>query len=167
MDSIFSFTDKFIDNHIKNKKLNILLKKVINREMFDYIFFGVLATVVSIGTFWIFDKILGTDYALISNILSWIITVTFAFFTNKFFVFHSDKTDRNTLIKEILSFTGARLFSLGVEEAGLAFAQFILHADKIYVFIFSGTFIAKVILQVVVVILNYVLSKLIIFKNKK
>lgn len=168
MDRIFEFTDKLIDRWFKNEKINSLLKKIINREMFDYIVFGVLATLVSLVTFWLFDKLLGPKFALISNVISWIITVTFAFFTNKFFVFHSKSTDSGTLMKEIISFTGARLFSLGVEEAGLFIAQFVFHADKkMYFSTLSGMMIAKIFLQIVVVIMNYVFSKLFIFKNKK
>lgn len=168
MNKIFEFTDKLIDKLFKSEKINSFLKKIINREMFDYLFFGVLATIVSLVSFWIFDKILGPKLALISNVISWIITVAFAFFTNKFFVFHSTKTDGSTLLKEIISFTGARLFSLGVEEAGLFIAQFAFHADKkLYFGSISGMMIAKIILQVVVVIMNYVFSKLFIFKDKK
>lgn len=168
MDKIFGFTDKLIDKLFKNEKINSLLKKIINREMFDYIVFGVLATVVSLVTFWLFDKLLGSKYALISNVISWIITVTFAFFTNKFFVFHSKSMESKTLLKEIISFTSARLFSLGVEEGGLAIAQFLFHADKkTYFGVIGGMMIAKVILQIIVVIINYVFSKLFIFKEKK
>lgn len=168
LDKIFEFTDKIIDKFFKSEKLNSFLKKIVNREMFDYLFFGVLTTVVSLASFWAFDKILGSKFALISNVISWIISVAFAFFTNKFFVFHSNKTDGSTLFKEIVSFTGARLFSLGVEEAGLFIAQFVFHADKkMYFGAVSGMMIAKIFLQVVVVIMNYVFSKLFIFKDKK
>ncbi len=169
MDKIFEFTDELIDKLFKNEKINSLLKKIINREMFDYIVFGVLATVVSLVTFWLFDKIFGSKFALISNILSWIITVTFAFFTNKFFVFHSKSMERKTLVKEIVSFTGARLFSLGFEEAGIFIAQFVFHADK-KAFLdgkLSGMMFSKIILSVAVVIMNYIFSKLFIFKDKK
>ena len=168
LNKIFEFTDRFIDKHFKNEKINSILKKLINREMFDYIFFGAMATLVSLVTFWLFDKLLGSKLALVSNIISWIITVSFAFFTNKFFVFHSKSTDGSTLIKEITSFTAARLFSLGVEEAGLFIAQFVFHADtKTYFGAVGGMMIAKVFLQIVVIIMNYVFSKLFIFKNKK
>ncbi|MCQ2479761.1 MAG: GtrA family protein [Clostridia bacterium] len=168
MNRIFEFTDKLIDKLFKSEKINSFLKKIINREMFDYLFFGVLTTVVSLVSFWLFDKILGSKFALISNVFSWIISVAFAFVTNKFFVFHSNKTDGNTLLKEIVSFTGARLFSLGVEEAGLFIAQFLFHADKkVYFGSIGGMMIAKIVLQIIVVIMNYVFSKLFIFKDKK
>ena len=143
MKKFFEFTDRFIDKHIHNAKINSALKKVINLEMFYYILFGVLATVVSL--------------------------------TNKFIVFRSKSTESQTLFKEIISFAAARLFSLGVEEAGLAIAQFIFHSDEAIYFTvnltaeksyeFTGTDIAKIVLQVIVVIMNYVFSKLFIFND--
>lgn len=160
MDKLFEFTDKMIDKFFKNEKLNSLMKKIINREMFDYIVFGVLTTVISIVTLWLFNRLFGVKFVLLNNVLSWILAVAFAFITNKFIVFKSSSTESKTLLKEIISFTGARLLSLGVEEAGLAIAQFVFHVDE------TGAMIAKIILQIIVIIINYVLSKLFIFKDK-
>ncbi len=168
LNKIFEFTDNLIDKHIKNPKLNSMLKKVINLEMFLYIVFGVLTTVVNLVVFKIFEKLLGTKFALITNIIAWIAAVAFAFVTNKFLVFRSKSTESQTLLKEIISFTAARLFSLGVEEAGLAVAQFVFHADeKKFILGLTGTMVAKLILQIIVVIMNYVFSKLYIFKDKE
>lgn len=161
MKKVFEVTDKIIDSLFKSEKINSLLKKIINIEMFYYIVFGALTTVISIGSLWIFNKLFGEKLLLLNNILSWILAVAFAFVTNKFIVFKSIKTDNKTLFKEILSFTGARLLSLGIEEAGLAIAQFAFHVDK------KGAMIAKIILQIIVVIINYILSKLFIFKEIK
>lgn len=141
------------------------------KELISYVFFGVLATIVSILSFKLFDVLLGPDLYLLSNVISWIITVIFAYFTNKIWVFESKNWKANVLVKEIVSFFGARVFSLVVEEAGLW-----LMIDQmdmggiswdILTFSISGNMIAKIIMQVVVVILNYVFSKLIIFKKKK
>ncbi|HIU69206.1 MAG TPA: GtrA family protein [Candidatus Scubalenecus merdavium] len=141
------------------------------KELISYVFFGVLATIVSILSFKLFDVLLGPDLYLLSNVISWIITVIFAYFTNKIWVFESKSWKANVLVKEIVSFFGARVFSLVVEEAGLW-----LMIDQmdmggiswdILTFSISGNMIAKIIMQVVVVILNYVFSKLIIFKKKK
>ncbi len=170
MNKIFEFTDKIIDKLIKNEKLSSFLKKIISREMFDYVLFGVLTTVVNLVSFNIFEKLLGQKYALISNVIAWVIAVIFAFVTNKFLVFHSKSMDSKTLVKEFTAFTGARLFSLGVEELGLVIAQFLFHADEksfhLASFTLSGMMITKIILAVVVVIINYIFSKLFIFKNK-
>lgn len=141
------------------------------KELISYVFFGVLATIVSILSFKLFDVLLGPDLYLLSNVISWIITVIFAYFTNKIWVFESKSWKADVLVKEIVSFFGARVFSLVVEEAGLW-----LMIDQmdmggiswdILTFSISGNMIAKIIMQVVVVILNYVFSKLIIFKKKK
>lgn len=141
------------------------------KELISYVFFGVLATIVSILSFKLFDVLLGPELYLLSNVISWIITVIFAYFTNKIWVFESKSWKANVLVKEIVSFFGARVFSLVVEEAGLW-----LMIDQmdmggiswdILAFSISGNMIAKIIMQVVVVILNYVFSKLIIFKKKK
>lgn len=141
------------------------------KELISYVFFGVLATIVSILSFKLFDVLLGPELYLLSNVISWIITVIFAYFTNKIWVFESKSWKADVLVKEIVSFFGARVFSLVVEEAGLW-----LMIDQmdmggiswdILTFSISGNMIAKIIMQVVVVILNYVFSKLIIFKKKK
>lgn len=107
---------------------------------------------------------------MLSNVISWIITVIFAYFTNKLWVFQSKSWKPNVVIRELVGFFGARLFSLGVEELGLW-----LMIDKMDIgrigfeilgFDVNGNLIAKVIMQVVIVILNYIFSKLIIFKKK-
>ncbi len=171
MNKIFEFTDKIIDKLIKSEKLNALLKKIVSREMFDYLFFGVLTTVVNLGAMALCEKFFGTGIPLVSNAIAWVVAVIFAFVTNKFFVFHSKSMDKKTLSKEFFPFAGARLFSLGIEELGLWIAQFFFDADeKIYNIAsieLSGTMLTKIILSVIVVIMNYAFSKLFIFKNKK
>lgn len=148
------------------------IKKLFNKykELISYVFFGVLATIVSIGSFKIFDVILGEHLYMLSNVISWIITVIFAYFTNKLWVFQSKSWKPNVVVRELIGFFGARLFSLGVEELGLW-----LMIDKMNIgtigfeildFDVNGNLIAKVIMQVVIVILNYIFSKLIIFKKK-
>ena len=148
------------------------IKKLFNKykELINYVFFGVLATIVSIGSFKIFDVILGEHLYMISNVISWIITVIFAYFTNKLWVFQSKSWKPNVVVRELIGFFGARLFSLGVEELGLW-----LMIDKMNIgtigfeildFDVNGNLIAKVIMQVVIVILNYIFSKLIIFRKK-
>lgn len=148
------------------------IKKLFNKykELINYVFFGVLATIVSIGSFKIFDVILGEHLYMISNVISWIITVIFAYFTNKLWVFQSKSWKPSVVVRELIGFFGARLFSLGVEELGLW-----LIIDKMNIgtigfeildFDVNGNLIAKVIMQVVIVILNYIFSKLIIFKKK-
>ena len=101
------------------------------------------------------------------------IAVAFAYVTNKLFVFESKSWSLPVIRREIPSFVAARLFSLGVEEAGLLFFVSLLKfGEKSFTiplinFELSGTMTAKIILAVVVVILNYFFSKLVIFKNRQ
>lgn len=150
-----------------------MIKKLFNKykELISYVFFGVLATVVNLVSFKIFDAILGEKLYLITNVVSWLITVIFAYFTNKLWVFESKSWKANVVIKELIGFFGARIFSLVVEEAGLWLMIDICHMSNISLNIFdlfdlNGNMIAKIIMQIVVVILNYVFSKLVIFRQK-
>lgn len=150
-----------------------MIKKLFNKykELISYVFFGVLATVVNLVSFKIFDAILGENLYLITNVVSWLITVIFAYFTNKLWVFESKSWKANVVVKELIGFFGARIFSLVVEEAGLWLMIDLCHMGNIswniLGFGINGNMIAKIIMQVVVVILNYVFSKLVIFKHKK
>ena len=149
-----------------------MIKKLFEKykEVISYVFFGVLATVVNLVSFKIFNAVLGAHLYLLTNVISWLITVIFAYFTNKLWVFESKSWKAEVVIKELIGFFGARIFSLVVEEAGLWLMIDIMHMGKISWDIFSfnldGNMIAKIIMQVVVVILNYVFSKLVIFKQK-
>ena len=149
-----------------------MIKKLFNKykEIISYVFFGVLATVVSIGTYKLFEIVLGKELYLVSNILSWIITVAFAYVTNKLWVFKSKSWKANVIVKEIIGFAGARIFSLVVEEAGLWLLVDICNMKalsfEIFSFRLNGEMIAKIIMQVIVVIMNYIFSKFIIFKKK-
>ena len=149
-----------------------MIKKLFEKykEVISYVFFGVLATVVNLVSFKIFNAVLGAHLYLLTNVISWLITVIFAYFTNKLWVFESKSWKAEVVIKELIGFFGARIFSLVVGEAGLWLMIDIMHMGKISWDIFSfnldGNMIAKIIMQVVVVILNYVFSKLVIFKHK-
>ena len=149
-------------------KIKKLAKKY--RELITYIIFGVLTTIVSLVSFKIFDSLLGEKLYLLTNIMSWIFAVSFAYITNKLWVFESKSWHGKTVIKELLGFVGARLFSLGVEELGLWRLIDILNTGALRLSILSldinGNMIAKVIMQIVVIILNYVFSKLVVFKKK-
>ena len=120
-----------------------------------YLFFGGLTTVVSVGSFIVFDSILGI-HVLVSNLLSWVLAVAFAYVTNRIWVFDSKATGRQILV-EAASFVGGRLLTLGIEEVILLVFVSILN--------FNST-LMKIIAQIVVLILNYVISKLFVFRKK-
>ena len=125
---------------------------------------------ISIGWEGVFNKLLGsagwdkapellgsgTDY-LDATVIAWTVAVIFAFVTNKLIVFESKSWKPAVAGKEFVGFIGARLFSLLVE---LVFMFVMVTLLK------WNDFVAKFIVQVIVVILNYVFSKLLIFKNK-
>ena len=140
------------------------------KEIINYIIFGVLTTLVNFAVYWLFNRLLGKNYYLISNVIAWIAAVAFAYITNKIWVFESKVTKPKALVKEIVEFFVARLFSLGVEEAGLLIFVDLLKfknlSFELFSFTITGEILAKIILAVVVVILNYIFSKFIIFKKQ-
>lgn len=150
------------------KKIKELLKKY--KEIILYVIFGVATTIVNLIAFKLLNLELGEDRYLISNVLAWFISVVFAYITNKIWVFESKSWKPRALASELPSFFGARVFSLLLEEAGLYLSVDLLHFDQISINIFSieigGKMLAKIILAVIVIILNYIFSKFIIFKKK-
>lgn len=124
------------------------------REIIDYIIFGGLTTLVNIVVFYIFDTLLGWPY-LIANAVAIVLSILFAYITNKRFVFKTSDMTAQENIVEFLKFIGFRLVS------GLAdMATMWLLVDLISI----DTNIAKLLTQFIVVVLNYVFSKLFIFK---
>ena len=114
--------------------------------------FGVLTTFVNIISYLVLVWILGFNY-IMGNILAWLFSVIFAYVTNKLWVF--EKTENN-IIFEFLLFIGGRIFS-GIVDSSLLY---------LFVGMWSwNDFISKIIIQIIVVILNYIVSKLIVFRK--
>ena len=152
------------------EKIKALFKKFVNKETVTYVIFGVLTTLVNLVVFKGFDVLFKGKYYLFTNTIAWIAAVAFAYVTNKLFVFESKSWKFDVLKKEIPSFLGARIASYFVEQAGLWFFVEILSFDeKVFDFIIvklSGKITAKLIIGVIVVVINYVLSKFLIFTKK-
>ncbi len=146
------------------------------KEIIMYLIFGVLTTLVSWGTYVLFANPLGLG-VFVSNLLSWICAVIFAFFTNKLWVFDSKSFEAKTFLKEAATFVASRgitgvfeivfvpliskigfdnLFYPLFKSAGITLK--VLYTDGIY---------SKIAVAVIVVILNYVFSKLFVFKKKE
>ncbi len=148
------------------------MKKLIDKykELILYVIFGGLTTLVNLITLKIFNLILGDEKYLVSNVIAWFVSVIFAYITNKLFVFESKSMKLNVVGKELVSFFSARIFSLIVEEIGLYLLVDVANLGDTVIEIFGigigGIMISKVILAVVVVILNYIFSKFLIFKKK-
>lgn len=135
-----------------------------------YLLFGTLTTILSIILFYIANAILGEEHYLLSNLISWLVAVIFAFLTNKHAVFKSRSKDKATLTREILEFLIARIVSLGAEEAGLWLLLDVIGLSGVsftLLFTVTGTLISKVIVTAAVIILNYLFSKFIIFKPRE
>ncbi len=157
-----------------------IIDKFFTKEIVTYIIFGVLTTAVNLLTFYVFKKIFisvgwngifneivpensklvelfsgGSDY-LDANLIAWVAGVIFAFVTNKLFVFESKSWKPAVAGKEFAGFVGARVFSLGVEMLGMFVMVTLLTWNE---------FVAKIIVGVAVIILNYIFSKLLIFKK--
>lgn len=126
-------------------------------EVLNYLIFGILTTIISITSYAIFTNFFNISI-LLSNVLSWILSVLFAFITNKLFVFKSKKSDIKESIIECIKFYTSRLFSLGVESLILYVGASLLHINDMIVKIFA---------QVIVIVLNYILSKILVFQRDK
>lgn len=131
------------------------LKKILNTEVVSYLIFGVLTTVVNFVVYFACTTLGHINY-LIANALAWFAAVTFAYVTNKIFVFESKATGISGLFREAVSFYGFRLLS-GVMDMAIMFISVSI------IGISDG--VAKLITQVVVTILNYLFSKFFIFKH--
>ena len=123
----------------------------LDRELVLYVIFGTLTFFVNIIVYFLFESVFGINY-LISNILAWFFSVLFAYITNRIWVFESKSQN---ILKEMSLFFGGRIFS-GAVDTGLMY----LFIDILTI----GDLISKIIVQIIVVILNYVFSKLIVFK---
>ena len=125
-------------------------------EGISYLFWGGVAFVLSMVLFYIFANIMMLDEQ-IANIITWVICVIFAYLTNRTFVFKSKTTGAKAVTKEFVDFTVARLATLVLENAVLfvCIDLFLWH-----------NMLAKLLGQFLVIVSNYVLSKLWIFKKK-
>lgn len=128
------------------------------KEMVNYLFFGVCATGVNFITYFLAARLLGID-EVISNILSWLVSVLFAYVTNRIFVFESKTKGVKAILKEMTSFILARIVTGALCDVGtFTIMVKVWHIHDV---------IAKIVTQIMVVITNYLFSKLLIFKHKK
>ena len=137
-----------------------MIKKTYNKykEQINYLIFGIFTTIISIGTYYILVlTILNAQNPVelqIANIIAWITCVTFAYITNRKYVFNSK--DKN-ILQELLKFYLARLTTLPIDMLSMYILVTKLHYnDKII----------KLIVQIAIIILNYIFSKLFVFKKK-
>ena len=126
-------------------------------EGINYLFWGGVAFVLSMVLFYIFANMMMLDEQ-IANVITWIICVIFAYFTNRTFVFKSKTTEKKAVVKEFTDFTVARVATLVLENIVLFICIDLLTWHNM---------LAKLIGQFLVIVSNYVLSKLWIFKKNE
>lgn len=125
------------------------------KEVLMYLFFGGIAFFLNIALFVLFHGIMNIT-ELIANAICWVICVLFQFFTNRTWVFDGHVDSAGAFVKQMGSFFGGRIFTLVVEEIILAI---------FITWLGFNSMIVKLAAQVVVIVLNYVVSKLFVFKN--
>lgn len=133
--------------------IQTLFSKFVNYETISYVAVGAVTTLISISAFAIcYRKCKMSTVA--SNIISWIAAVAFAYVANKIFVFRSPSWELAVVMKELTGFVSARLLTLGFDIAFVYVTVDKLHWNDIF---------SKICSNVVVLILNYIASKLFIF----
>ena len=141
------------------------MKKLITSEVFKYLFFGVLTTLVYMGTRLLIFSL--TSSATFSAVIANIVAILFAFFTNDYFVFNQV---RKGWFERLVKFTITRLSTL-ILDLALAFLWVTKFPHMIGQFVNDNISMINAIetlfSQALIIVLNYVLSKLLVFKDKK
>lgn len=132
------------------------MKKVLTKEVILYIIFGILTTAVNLGTFYIMTSILKWNENL-ANFIAIILAVLVAYATNKDLVFHSEAKSIKEKLNEFFKFILGRAFTMVIEFLGGA-ALFLTPIPEM---------ISKLAITVIIVILNFFISKFFAFKSKK
>lgn len=134
-----------------------------NEEVWNYLIFGFLAFVVNMVAYWACAKVIGADkdhagLVLIATAFAWVVAVIFAYWTNHSFVFKSKTNGLKELWKEFAAFVSARIIT-GLMELAIMYVM----TDMLDI----NDMFSKLVCNVVVIITNYIFSKLWIFKKKK
>lgn len=133
------------------------LKLIYDRysKIVSYLFFGGITTLINILTFTMLNQFNGLNYQ-VANVIAWLLSVIFAYCSNKLWVFHSKTKGSLALIKEISSFSFYRCLSLLLDIGIMWVGISLLNGNPILV---------KIVDNVLIVTANYVFSKLFIFKS--
>lgn len=137
------------------KNIMKLIKKFLTREILFYGIFGVLTTLVNLVIFWILESILHWNEN-ISNIMAIVTSILFAYFTNRVWVFNSNATNIKEKFNEFIRFISGRCITMIIEFIGC----FFLFKTSIPIII------SKISITVLVIILNFFISKFFAFKKK-
>lgn len=168
-DEVKERTPDIFDKIMHIKPFSIFEKFYIkNKSVLLYLFFGGLTTLVSIFTFWLAELLINADFKLsifggaysikviLTNSISWVCAVLFAFFTNRVWVFNSPTKTWKEFWGQMAAFFGGR------------FATFLLETVILIIFVSALKFnelIIKIAAQFIVLVSNYIISKLVVFKD--
>lgn len=149
---------KLLNNKLIKKILaNKFAQKIFTKEIILYAVFGILTTIVNIGSFYIMTEFLHINENLANNVAI-IIAVIVAYFTNKDMVFHSKAVGFSEKFIEFFKFILGRLFTMFIESIG---------GSLLFKFVPIPTIISKCIITIIVIILNFFISKFFTFKSDK
>lgn len=134
------------------------IKEKINehKDVIPYIFFGVCTTLVNMIVYWFCAHIINLS-VMISTVIGWILSVLFAYITNRKWVFYSNVKGIFNILKEMTSFFSCRLLTGFLDLACMFLFVDLLHMNDMVI---------KILANVIVIVLNYVASKLLIFKKE-
>ena len=138
--------------------MKVQLLNILNKygEVIRYLVVGILTTVFSFLIYYLCSRVVKLDYK-ISIILSWFMAVIFAFFSNKIIVFKSNTNYIKDFFAEIINFFKYRILSLLID-----FFLMLILVELINIY----DVIAKIVVQIVIVIINYIFSKFFVFNTK-
>ena len=128
-----------------------------NNAVLRYIFLGGCATLVNLGTYYVLRMTTNLNLN-VANVISIATAIVFAYFTNSKFVFESEATTLQAKFKEFVKFVSARLSTMGVEVGGVWLMADVLKMNDYF---------AKFLIQFIVLVLNYFLSKFFVFSKKE
>lgn len=135
-------------------------------EQLSYLFFGGLATLLNFVILFLFQNLFGVPFAVgVGNVLNNAICILFAYWTNRTFVFKSKNTGKGALV-EFGQFVGARIFTAVLDQLIMWLGVTVLGPAVTFVSAALWPSIVKLVSQIVVILSNYVFSKLFIFKQK-
>ena len=141
------------------------LKKVVSREFLVYMVFGILTTVVNWGVYHVMLELMGGSMVLIVNAIAFVAAVSVAFLTNKPFVFQSHDWHWKVVSRELFTFVGSRILTFALEEVGLFLCQRVFRMDTWELLDLNGLVYAKLALSLLIVLLNYAISKWLVFRK--
>lgn len=133
----------------------MLIKDLYENMVARYLFYGVLTVVINLLSFYILKDVLKMNLD-VSNFLSILIALLFAYVVNTYCVFHSQVSTRKGKFAEFFKFFTARIFTMVLEIVGVHFMVNIIAI---------GSFVSKLVMQFIVVLLNYILSKFLVYKR--